>query len=85
MSRSITPEQIIAWDEPDPRVWVRESIALRKTAYPASRELSYTYAYQHRAEVDNRLKMAGVRIAAYLNWVFDPHADDTRTVAPGRR
>jgi hypothetical protein len=33
--------------------------------------LSWDYAYQHQAEVDERLKRGGVRIAAYLNWVFE--------------
>lgn len=71
LSRSITPEDVIAWNERDPAVWIHESIALRKTIYPVDPKLSWDYAYQHRNEVDDRLKRAGVRIAAYLNWVFD--------------
>jgi hypothetical protein len=76
LSRSITPAQVIAWNERDPAVWIHESIALRKTIYPADPALSWDYAYQHRTEVDDRLKQGGVRIAAYLNWIFDsaPHA-----------
>lgn len=71
LSRSIRPEDVIAWNERDPAVWIRESIALRKTIYPTDPALSWDYAYQHRAEVDERLKRGGVRIAAYLNWVFE--------------
>jgi hypothetical protein len=71
LSRSITPQDVIAWNERDPAVWIHESIALRKTIYPTDPALSWDYAYQHRAEVDDRLKRAGVRIAAYLNWIFD--------------
>ena len=72
LSRSITPEQVIAWNDRSPSVWLRESIALRKTIYPTNPDLSWDYAYQHRAELDDRLKHAGIRIAAYLNWVFEP-------------
>ncbi len=71
LSRSITPADVIAWNERDPAVWIHESIALRKTIYPADPALSWDYAYAHRTEIDDRLKHAGVRIAAYLNWVFD--------------
>lgn len=74
LSRSITPQEVIAWNQIDPSIWIRESIALRKTIYPADPALSWDYAYQHRAEVDDRLKRAGVRIAAYLNWVFESAA-----------
>lgn len=35
------------------------------------RALSWDYAYEHRTELDDRLKRAGIRIAAYLNWVFE--------------
>lgn len=71
LSRSMTPEQIIAWNTADPAIWTTESIALRKTIYPQNPELSWDYAYQHHEEVDLRLKQAGVRIAAYLNKVFE--------------
>lgn len=72
LSRSITPAQVVAWNERDPSVWLHESIALRKTIYPTDTNLSWDYAYRHRAELDDRLKRAGIRIAAYLNWVFEP-------------
>jgi hypothetical protein len=74
LSRSITPEQTILWSQRDPQVWLRESIALRKTIYPADPALSWDYAYQHRGEVDGRLQRAGIRIAAYLNRLFEPAA-----------
>ncbi|WP_324699720.1 S1/P1 nuclease [Novosphingobium aerophilum] len=78
LSRAITPEQVVQWNERDPAVWVRESIALRKTIYPADPALSWDYAYQHRKEVDDRLERAGIRIAAYLNWIFDNPAPALR-------
>jgi hypothetical protein len=70
LSAAITPEQVTAWSAATPYQWVHESIALRKTIYPAERRLTQTYAQQHQGEVDERLEQAGVRIAAYLNHIF---------------
>lgn len=72
LSGAITPEQVIAWSNPDPEAWIAESVALRETVYPTgpAPKLSYAYAYQHGAELDGRLSRAGVRIAAYLNRIF---------------
>ena len=69
---AISPEQVIAWSNPDPEAWIAESVALRETLYPAgpAPKLSYGYAYQHGAALDGRLSRGGVRIAAYLNKVF---------------
>lgn len=71
LERSTTPEQVVAWNERDPEVWMHESIAMRRTVYPTDPALSYDYVYKHRDDIDTRLKMAGVRIASYLNWVFE--------------
>jgi nuclease S1 len=70
LAGAITPEQVIAWSNADPEIWIAESVALRETVYPADPKLSYLYAYQHGAEIDGRLSRAGVRIAAYLNSIF---------------
>ncbi|HYI40430.1 MAG TPA: S1/P1 nuclease [Allosphingosinicella sp.] len=72
LAGAITPAQIVAWSDPDPAVWIAESVALRETVYPAgpSPKLSYDYAYRHGAALDGRLSRAGVRIAAYLNRIF---------------
>jgi len=75
LSRAIKPEDVIAWSTQEPASWLRESVAIRKTIYPAAPSLSWDYAYQHRDQVDDRLKRGGVRIAAYLNAVFDRSAD----------
>ena len=72
LSRSISPEQLIEWSDPAPSVWIAESIALRKTIYPADPGISWDYAYKHRSQMDDRLKRGGIRIAAYLNGVFEP-------------
>lgn len=84
LSRAITPEQVITWSNPDPAAWIRESIALGKTIYPPETDLSYAYAYQHRPEVDVRLKQAGIRIAAYLNWVFEGAGDRSQPTSRRR-
>ncbi|SEJ96158.1 S1/P1 Nuclease [Sphingobium sp. AP50] len=71
LSRSITPQQVIDWNDRNPSDWIGESIALRKTIYPVDPALSWDYAHRHRTEMDNRLQRAGIRIAAYLNAIFE--------------
>ena len=85
LARSITPREIIAWNDRDPKTWIRESIALRKTIYPTDTNLSWDYAYQHRLELDDRLKRGGIRIAAYLNWVFENPQDQNEVQAGSAR
>jgi len=72
LAGAITPEQVIAWSDPDPETWIAESVALRETLYPegVNPKLSYAYAYRHGDELDGRLSRGGVRIAAYLNRIF---------------
>ena len=67
LDRRITPENVIAWSDPKPPVWIAESTAIRDQIYPASPQLSYQYMFEHKPKVDQRLQQAGVRIAAYLN------------------
>ncbi|WP_066554947.1 S1/P1 nuclease [Croceicoccus bisphenolivorans] len=68
----MTPEQMIAWWNPDPAVWVAESIVLRDTIYPAEdkRDLGYFYQWQWRPKAELRIEQAGIRVAAYLDEVF---------------
>lgn len=75
LRRRITPEKVEAWSNPDPLVWIAESVALRDTIYPAgdtpeTRLVNYDYEFKHRSEVDERLCQGGVRLAAYLNALF---------------
>lgn len=70
LAGSITPEQVLAWSNPDPQAWIAESVALREQVYPADTRLSYAYAYRWGGELDGRLGRGGVRIAAYLNRLF---------------
>lgn len=72
LERAISPEQVIEWSDARPATWITESARLREKIYPADPKLSWSYAYEHRTELDTRLKQAGIRIAAYLNWLFAP-------------
>lgn len=70
LGAKITSEQAAAWMQADPHVWIAESTAIRDGVYPDETRLGYDYAFAHKAAVDARLSMGGVRIAAYLNALF---------------
>ena len=77
-----TPGQIIAWWDARPGVWMTESAALRDRIYPETGpeqgmgtqespvRLSWQYNYDWTPAMEQRLQMAGIRTAAYLDWVF---------------
>jgi hypothetical protein len=77
----MTSEQVIAWWEPSPEVWMAESAALRDRLYPETSEelglgtrespvrLGYPYNYAWVSEMELRLQQAGIRAAAYLDRV----------------
>lgn len=72
LTQSITAEDIRAWDSTDPLVWIAESTEIRDTIYPEdANTMSYDYLYDHLPTAEKRLKMAGIRIALYLNTVFE--------------
>jgi hypothetical protein len=66
----ITPELARAWREPDPLVWIAEGQALRDGVYPQGPEITPLYVLRHWPTAKLRLQQGGVRIAAYLDWVF---------------
>lgn len=72
LMRRTAPDDVIAWWSADPAVWIGESTALRDALYPDGDALGYDYVYRHRPTAELRLQQAGVRIAAYLNRLFDP-------------
>lgn len=76
--RHSSNEEVIAWWNPNPRDWIRESAQIRETIYPSDTNLSYQYVYDHRPTVELRLKQAGVRLAAYLDMLFDEPAGARR-------
>lgn len=75
LGRQIEPAETIAWWEPNPEGWIGESTQIRDTIYPEAGEgmpaLGYGYQYEHLATAELRLQQGGVRLAAYLDWLFD--------------
>lgn len=77
-----TPSEVLEWWDPHPDTWIDESAALRDRIYPATGPdqglgtaespvvLSWDYEWRWRPSVELRLRQAGVRLAAYLDWVF---------------
>ncbi|WP_018984421.1 S1/P1 nuclease [Salinimonas chungwhensis] len=73
LNAKITPEHLTQWNTTDPLVWIKESTAIRDSVYPDNaNDMSYDYLYNHLPTAKERLQQAGVRIAFYLNEVFDP-------------
>jgi len=83
LERRTTPEQTLAWWDANPLDWVRESAAIRDTIYPKDPKLGWDYSYRMQPIVRQRLAQGGVRLAAYLDWVFAkaqvPEAGPART------
>lgn len=74
LGRTITAQDVSAWSVTDPAIWINESASIRDTVYPEERDLRWGYVYDQRATYRQRLKQAGIRIAAYLNETFAPAA-----------
>ena len=74
LDNRISGEDFRAWNDPDPLVWIAESVELRDRLYPESPDLSWRYSYDWISAVRQRISQAGVRTAAYLNTLF---ADET--------
>jgi hypothetical protein len=70
LSRRISPQDIKAWSVTDPLIWVAESSKIRDEIYPQEEKISWDYLYVHMPQVKSRLQMAGIRIAAYLNELY---------------
>ena len=81
LQRHTSNADVVAWWDINPRDWVSESAQLRETVYPepnpkdpkdpkAPPELSYGYVYKYTPLMEQRLKQAGVRLAAFLNDIY---------------
>jgi hypothetical protein len=78
----ITPADTISWWDANPDTWMAESAELRGRIYPATGPelgmgtlespvlLGFSYNWQWTPTVEQRLEQAGIRVAAYLDWVF---------------
>lgn len=84
LARRTDPAEVVEWWDINPVTWMNESAELRDRIYPTSAEyegsgtqedptvLSFTYNYIWTPVAEKRMQQAGVRIAAYLDWVFAP-------------
>lgn len=82
LERRIGPEQVIAWWDAVPATWVSESAALRDRIYPETGgdlgegtaqspvQIGYRYHWTWMPDLEHRLAQSGIRLAAYLDWVF---------------
>lgn len=74
LERRLTAEQTIAWWDMRPQTWIGESATLRDGLYPANSgppaALGYAYQFQHLPTVETRLTQSGIRLAAYLDALF---------------
>ena len=74
LEQRLTAEQTISWWDALPQTWIGESAVLRDVLYPAASEqpaaLGYDYQFQHLPTVEIWLAQSGVRIAAYLDALF---------------
>lgn len=71
LSRHTSSRDVIDWWVVNPNVWITESAQIRETIYPDQPDLSWAYAYRHKPLVKRRLAQGGVRLAAYLNDLFN--------------
>lgn len=82
LQRRIDPARVLAWWDADPATWVSESAALRDRIYPETggerglgtfdspAVLSYDYQWAWMPSVEERLAQSGIRLAAYLDWIY---------------
>ena len=74
LEKRLTAEQTIGWWDARPQTWIGESAALRDGLYPADSEqptaLGYAYQFQHLPTVETRVAQSGIRLAAYLDALF---------------
>jgi hypothetical protein len=74
LQQRLSAEQTIKWWDARTQTWIAESAALRDSLYPSPGEqplaLGYSYQYEHLPTVETRLLQSGVRIAAYLDALF---------------
>jgi hypothetical protein len=72
----VTPELAIGWGETaEPLLWADESFAITRQLYknlPQDGNVDAAYVNRWMPTVEERLQMAGVRLAQHLNAIFDP-------------
>ncbi len=79
LTARITRADRATWRDPNPLTWIAESAAIRDRIYPPAApagepiKLGFDYIYAWTPTRDLRLEQGGVRLAAYLDWVFARH------------
>jgi hypothetical protein len=71
LSKQITDKDVKQWSNVDPEVWIKESQSIRQKVYPETDSVEYEYLYNNLPILKIRLKQAGIRMAAYLNGLFE--------------
>jgi len=78
----IGPGEVLQWWDADPDGWVAESVTLRDRIYPETGPqmgmgtqespamIGYRYQWTWMSTAEHRLAQSGIRLAAYLDWVF---------------
>lgn len=78
----IGTQQVLEWWQAEPAIWISESTQLRDQIYPETggelgegtpespAMLSYRYHWTWMPVAETRLAQSGIRLAAYLDWVF---------------
>ncbi|TPE62439.1 S1/P1 nuclease [Sandaracinobacter neustonicus] len=66
-----SPAQMRDWSSADPMQWIADSIVVRETIYPANPDLGYAYVYEQNDNLRRQLTKGGLRLASYLNALFD--------------
>lgn len=71
--RGVTSDQLRDWSVAEPSQWLADSAAERAAIYPAAGEtdLRYSYVFQQTDRLHRQLAKGGLRLAAYLNRLFD--------------
>ncbi|MFK8043488.1 S1/P1 nuclease [Congregibacter sp.] len=67
----------------DPLVWIAESAALRESLYPPPAIIDAAYIARELPRAEERLALAGIRTAAWLNSVFDGSTIGQQASEPG--
>lgn len=72
LERKIKPEMVTEWQQAQPIDWVHEDLILRDDIYANSHGiLSWDYVYKYMPLIKSQLSKGGVRLAGYLNRLFE--------------
>lgn len=78
ITRRLTPDELRQWSSADPQQWVADSVTEREALYPAETDLRYEYVFAQNDRLNRQLAKGGLRIAAYLNQLFDAPRPEPR-------